>query len=227
MMRARKAETVGVTAVAALACACIGTAAPSLLPAAFNAGGGSQTGSVVRCISSVGQPVGGGFLSSASHLARSGMLFSPLLDPSRDADANGVPDEDSPDDDSDGLADLVEILGTSFSPATATDSLRRDTDGDGISDRNESVAGTDPLDPTALLRILAVGGTPAGLRLEWSARGGRTYDLIGATNVAGLSAGGASQTVTAGTGTGTWQVTRASATNAWPAGTQFITIRPQ
>ncbi len=226
-MRARTSQTVGAAAVAVLVCACIGTAAPSLLPAAFNTGGGSQTGSVVRCISSVGQPVGGGFLSSASYVARSGMLFSPLLDPSRDADADGVPDEDSPDDDADGLTDLQEILGSSFSPATTTDSLRRDTDGDGISDRDESVAGTDPLDPTALLRILAVGGTPAGLRIEWTARGGRTYGLLGATNVVGLAAGGALQTVTAGTGTGTWQVTRASATNSWPAGAQFMTIRPQ
>ena len=149
------------------------------------------------------------------------------MDPARDADLDGVPDEDSPDDDADGLDDRREIVGSAFSPATATDPLRRDTDSDGVTDRAEADAGTDPLDPLALLRIVTMRGTTAGLHVEWSARGGRIYDLIASTNAAGLSAGTVAQVVTAGAGTGAWQVVTAAATNAWPAAATFMVVRPQ
>lgn len=229
IMRHRPAGFV-VAAIAFAACSLAASpsaAAPTASPASVNAGGGWQTGAVVRCLSAIGQPIAFGFSSSSHRLSRAGMLFVPLLDPGRDADGNGIPDEDSPDDDSDSLSDLIEILGASFSPATATDPLRRDSDGDGAGDADEAAAGTDPLDPQALLRILAIGGTAAGLRLDWVARGGRSYDVIVATSVSGLASAGIAQVVTAGTGTGTWQVATASATNAWPGAAGFIAVRPK
>lgn len=201
--------------------------APAPAPATANSAGGWQTGTVVRCLGAVGQPFSACFIASSHRLARTGVVLAPLMDPARDADLDGIPDEDSPDDDADGLGDRQEIAGTAFSPAAATDPLRRDTDGDGATDGAEAAAGTDPLDPLALLRIVTVRGTPAGLHLEWSARGGRAYELIASTNAAGLFAGAVAQVVTAGTGTGAWQVVTAAATNAWPSAATFMAVRPQ
>lgn len=205
---------------------CTAEASGQRLQASANAGGGEQTGSVYRCISAIGQPVAAGFSASPYRLSRAGGLWQFVLQPERDANQNGIPDEDDPDNDSDGIEDRDEILGTAFSPATPTDPNHPDSDGDGMSDSHEAAAGTDPLDANAYLHITAVETVPSGVRLEWVARGGKTYEVVAWTNVAGLVSGTILETVTAGGGIGPWQVTTAAVTNSPPQQRLMMLVRP-
>ena len=57
-----------------------------------------------------------------------------------------------------------------------TDDADEDDDGDGLSNRQEYLAGTNPLDPTSYLRIDGAG-SPGGIRLRVSAVAGRSYTI--------------------------------------------------
>jgi hypothetical protein len=96
--------------------------------------------------------------------------------PSLDLDADGRPAFLDPDDDGDGLLDVVETGTGIFVSAsdTGTGSAKRDTDGDGFHDGVEVTAGSDPNDPdsrpisvpalsalartTLMLVLIATGG---------------------------------------------------------------------
>lgn len=97
---------------------------------------------------------------------------------------------DPGDDDADGLNNSwEEVLGTSDRP---TD----DYDGDGMSDLNEMLAGTDPTDPSSLLVFQSIGPgagetPPEGfdpehhyLHIRWPAVPGRRYQLEGTRTLA-------------------------------------------
>lgn len=75
----------------------------------------------------------------------------PGFDDGLDADSDGLPDGCDPDDDNDGLADVVESLTGSFASAsnTGTDPLDPDSDGDHYGDGAEVAAGTDPNDASS------------------------------------------------------------------------------
>ncbi len=74
-------------------------------------------------------------------------------------------------------------------------------DGDGTSDREESVAGTDPTDIDALLKIASISATSTQATILWRARSGVQYEIraadpsvtnayssLGSTNTVGGSA---------------------------------------
>ena len=144
--------------------------------------GGSYTN-----ISAAGQPGGIAVSAGGTYVNQAGFLNTFVLKPALDTDGDGLADEMDNDNDNDALADQTELAGSSFAPATVTSPNLADTDGDGIPDAAESVAGTDPTSATAGFRILAITNA-AGLRyVAWTARGNneRTYVVRSAPQVSG------------------------------------------
>ncbi|UXB09953.1 hypothetical protein GP476_00095 (plasmid) [Aeromonas dhakensis] len=64
----------------------------------------------------------------------------PVVGGGVDSDGDGVPNGTDPDDDNDGVSDVDEKV-------HGTDPLNSDTDGDGLNDGDEATHGTDPLKP--------------------------------------------------------------------------------
>lgn len=147
--------------------------------------GSRSTGGSFTHWSSGAQPGGIRIASAGASANFAGYLQTFALKPSLDTDGDGIPDEFDLDNDSDGLLDLTELQGSAFNPNTVTDHNNPDTDGDGMSDGDESVAGTDPTNLNALLKILAIRKTPAGQEVDWLARGNnqKLYVLKVRTNL--------------------------------------------
>jgi hypothetical protein len=86
------------------------------------------------------------------------------------------------DSDGDGIADAWELL--KFGNLTAATAISN-ADGDGMSDKQEYQADTDPLDPADNLRVTAfttgVWGTPASI--SWTAKETRAYYVLKTTNL--------------------------------------------
>jgi hypothetical protein len=189
----------------------------------LDAAGGWKSSAQYQCVSAVaqGQPVG--FGRSLDHLHQAGFLTAFALFPNLDNDADGRIDEDDPDDDNDGLEDAVELTGSAFDPATASDIFSADTDGDGLTDLEEARAGTDPIDPQANLRITAIRRADEGVVVRWTARGGRSYEVLTRSDPQTVPA-----TVgihTAAAAAGPWSVTEAEFTNNSSAATELIHVR--
>ena len=88
----------------------------------------------------------------------------------------GAPNQlSSPDADHDGMDDDWERL-DGLDPASATDA-DRDPDNDGASNLQEFLAGTDPHNPSSLLRLAIAGVGPGGLKLGFIGQPGRAYTI--------------------------------------------------
>lgn len=98
---------------------------------------------------SMGQSEVVGLTGSATSLRTSRLGFWPIAGPplvSLDLDGDGIQSFFDPDDDNDGLDDVVETNTGIFvsSADTGSDPLNPDTDGDGVDDGAEVAAGSDP-----------------------------------------------------------------------------------
>ena len=83
------------------------------------------------------------------------------------------------------LADTNALGTEQYLAVTVTNILTDDDDGDGFTEAQELLAGTDPLDAHSALRMQPTARTDAGLTLAWAAITGRSYILQTATNLFG------------------------------------------
>lgn len=119
-----------------------------------------------------------------------------IVDEDGDADGDGFPNRDDPDDDGDSLDDEFEL------EVLHTDPFRADSDGDGIPDDlddedgdglpngGERVAGTNPTDPRDFLALSIGDVDPEGVELRWPWRAGRLYRVYRSKVVSGTPSWG-------------------------------------
>lgn len=151
--------------------------APVIQSSVMDGSGTVSSGGALTNISAAGQPGGVAVSEGGSFVNQAGFLNTFLLKPSLDTDGDGVVDELDQDNDNDGLTDISEINGSSFSPFSPTHVNMADTDGDGIIDGFEAASGTDPDSEDSFLRLVAISNAPLGRGIAWLARGNneKTY----------------------------------------------------
>ena len=119
--------------------------------AMFAGGAGSRmTNSTYSVISSWRQPTETKETSSQEYVNRSGIIHVFTVNEVLDTDGDGIVNEDDPDNDNDGLSDVEEITGARFDPPVPSDHNDPDSDDDGATDWEESVAQTNPRDPSSV-----------------------------------------------------------------------------
>jgi len=93
-----------------------------------------------------------------------------------DTDGDGLPDVSDPDDDGDGMPDAYEVA--NGLDRTVPDA-GLDPDGDGLTSRQEYIAGTRANDPDSVLRVsfLCPGAEPGSAELTWTSVPGKLYEI--------------------------------------------------
>ena len=173
----------------------------------MNSGSGWSMSSDYQCVGAIGRGLVPSDPQNSLYTVREGFISSFIFQPSADHNNDGIPDEDDPDDDGDGVSDLDEISGSLFDPVTPTDPLLSDTDGDGVEDIDEAYAGTNPQDSNAYLHLAELNLNGSQFRLHWEGREGFHYQVIAAETPEQLLLNPVVlQTLTAGAGSGLWKV---------------------
>jgi hypothetical protein len=182
-------------------------------------------------ISATGQP--GGIstsvagtlpLNAGTIVNQAGFLNTFFLRPNL-LSVHGIPVEIDPDNDGDGLSDWQEITGSAFVPPTPTDPNDPSTAGDGVSDYNKAIAGTNPLGTNTDFRILAVTNSAGAVFVTWLASGNnsRTYVLRSATNALQAYATVIFSNTVAG-GTSPWYAVTNTAADTAGSGPHFYSV---
>lgn len=184
----RKATSLAVVLGCVLMCSATCFAQYTNSSSVLDGCGGWCSNATYKTLIAAHQPCPVGFNQSASHLNYSGFLQTFVLHTNLDTDADGILDENDPDNDGDGLDDSAELGGTSFSPNTVTDTQLADSDDDGASDGHEAGAGTDPWNAGSLLEVTRMVGGSNAVQVVWKSRQGYTYDVLAVTNLDGLAA---------------------------------------
>ena len=181
-----------------------------------------STGGSYTNISAAGQSGGITVSSGGAYVNQAGFLNTFNLRPDLDTDGDGLANEVDQDNDNDQLADAVEIGGTGFDPLTPTSLNTADTDGDGVQDGAEAMAGTDPTNIDALLEIIRINQA-SGQQVSWIARGGKTYVLHARTNLLAGSFMPIATNIATG-GTAPWFVTTNSLVDASTMSAGFYAV---
>ncbi|HMP71626.1 MAG TPA: hypothetical protein PKE55_00010 [Kiritimatiellia bacterium] len=154
------------------------TAQITQVASVMNGFGGRSTGGTYTQIGAGAQPGGiavsyenGAANYAGGKINRAGFLNTFVMFPNLDTNGSGLPNELDPDNDGDGLWDHWEVSGEKFTPNSPTDPNLADTDGNNISDYDESIAGTNPNDPNAGLIIIDLENAGANREVTWTARG--------------------------------------------------------
>lgn len=187
--------------------------------------GAKSTGGSFTNISAAGQPGGIAVSAGGGYVNQAGFLNTFSLKPTLDTDGDGLADEMDNDNDNDSLADATELAGSAFAPQSTTSPNVADSDGDGQSDAQEAVAGTNPNDVNAGLEFVAITNA-AGLRhVAWVARGNneRTYIVRSAADVRGPYTSVVFSNTVAG-GANPWYVVTNSVSDAAAATNLFFAV---
>ncbi|MBA4389152.1 MAG: hypothetical protein C0404_14360, partial [Verrucomicrobia bacterium] len=102
-----------------------------------------------------------------------------------DFDADGIPDSIDPDDDNDGIPDAWESA-NGLNQRNASDAAQ-DADGDGMTNLQEYVAGTDPANAASRFQCSVFGVQGGAFGLRFLTVAGRTYGVIAKGDLGGTS----------------------------------------
>lgn len=98
-----------------------------------------------------------------------------------DNDSDGMPDGDDPDDDNDGMPDDWEIA-YGLDPMSAADA-DEDKDEDGSSNLSEHTAGTNPSDPSSVLKLTSALQSVDGNVIQWTSTSNSEYNVRFSTDL--------------------------------------------
>ena len=158
-----------------------GSSAPSGLPLSF---AWSQLSGPAVVIGNAGSPIAN-FAPSSNVAEATDLVFRLRVNDTRFDTDDMVTIQLYPmvDSDGDGLSNQEELTGndnvlTSANPVgKMTDPDIADSDGDGMNDGNEAIAGTDPTSANSVFRVSEIERDGAGVHLSWPSISGRVYHL--------------------------------------------------